>query len=157
MILFHIVLLTGLASWMTLAVINNVVDRKTNQTLLHNVMSMPDLKSDCVLGQKLLPRAIDNFIVAKGLLWFVVLLQCVVPALLWLAVVSQAESYFVPSDALTAMQKSDLALTAFLALWLFFLCGGLWFGYWIKMPVIQLTHFILVVVSLLSIIVIHIH
>ncbi|MCP3680920.1 MAG: hypothetical protein GY782_11960 [Gammaproteobacteria bacterium] len=37
---------------------------------------------------------------------------------------------------------SNYAIGLFCALWLFFLCGGWWFSYWIKLPMAQAVHLI---------------
>lgn len=42
---------------------------------------------------------------------------------------------------------ANIALSMFAAMWLVFLCGGLWFGYWIKQGPIQGVHFTLLILS----------
>jgi hypothetical protein len=54
-----------------------------------------------------------------------------------------------------AIARANGALGAFLGLWLFFLCGGLWFGYWMKMGPVQQVHLTLMVIALLAVLVVN--
>ncbi len=48
------------------------------------------------------------------------------------------------------VSKRTLALTCFLMLWMGFICGGLWFGYWLKQGAIQSVHMTLILITLAS-------
>ncbi|MBO0128956.1 hypothetical protein [Agrobacterium sp. OT33] len=61
-------------------------------------------------------------------------------ALLWGIVTVQA-----------ARETAVRALSGFMALWLAFMVGGFWFGYWIKQGAIHQVHMTLLIISILSI------
>jgi predicted small integral membrane protein len=54
------VITTGLAAWMTVAVINNATDPGTNIHFLANMLSMEQLLADAVLGNGLEWRSWDR-------------------------------------------------------------------------------------------------
>lgn len=151
MILFmmHGLCLATLALWLSIACVNNVLDRRTNQILLHRMFSMSLLQQDGVLGQRLLARAWTNPQRSVLALWCVVIVQAVISCWLWFALILTVAAAWHFISPATARVQSEMAVMSFFSLWAFFLCGGLWFGYWIKMPLIQLTHLLLMFISLL--------
>lgn len=144
-------LVSGLALWLSLAVANNILDPRTNITLLRQMMGMEELQRDGVLGQGLLWKAVRAPFAAPALLTCVIVCQLVIAALLWRGGYLLA---FGP-DPVAAIDSARLALSAFAALWLFFLCGGMWFGYWIKLPQPQMVHLTLLVISIGALVLIH--
>ncbi|MNT52819.1 hypothetical protein D3C72_1898610 [compost metagenome] len=48
------------------------------------------------------------------------------------------------SGGAAAVAWANLALAAFIALWLIMLVGGAWFAYYIRQETMQITHFILI-------------
>lgn len=148
------IVLCGLASWMSLAVFNNIIDRGTNTTLLHRMLSMSLLKADPELGEGLEDRAIDRKETSALLLRLVIVVQVLISllmivgaALFILGVLNGS-----PQDYKRGVSAATLGLSAFGSLWFFFLCGGLYFGYWMKMPQVQQVHLSLVIITLLSLI-----
>ncbi len=140
------IVVAGLALWMTLAVYNNIVDSGTNRALLGKVTSMQELKEDPVLGKGLIGRAVDNPAYPRAILNVVIVVQLVVVALLWRA--TWLLAFNAPSPA--ALGAANLALGAFIALWFWFLIGGLFYGYWMEMPQVQQVHLTLVIVAILA-------
>ncbi len=45
-------------------------------------------------------------------------------------------------------ELANAALLLFAAMWFAFLCGGLWFGYWITMPSVQTVHLLKLIATL---------
>ena len=146
--------LSGLAAWLSLAVFNNIVDRETNVTLLHRMLSMSLLDEDPDLGNGLARRALKRKGTAGSLLNCVIIVQVLISALMIAGAVMFAFGVLDGSTAAynSAVTVSTLGLTAFGSLWFFFLCGGLYFGYWMKMPQVQQVHFTLVIITLLSLV-----
>lgn len=146
--------LSGLAAWMSLAVFNNIVDRETNVTLLHRMLSMSLLDEDPDLGNGLAKRAIKRKQTARLLLNSVIFVQIIISALMIAGAVMFAIGALDGSASayLLAVKVATFGLTAFGSLWFFFLCGGLYFGYWMKMPQVQQVHFTLVIITILSLI-----
>ncbi len=135
--------ISGLAAWLTIAATNNIIDRGTNIHLLTMMVSMRELESDPVLGKGLLFRAIKKTWLPQVLLVVVVLAQFSIVILLFRG------AYFLSfgSDPAFAISVANLGLAAFSLLWLFFLTGGMWFGYWMKMPQVQQVHLTLFLIS----------
>ena len=144
------VMLMGFTSWLSIAVVNNVIDRQTNTTLLHRVFSQQLLKEDPELGNGLLHRALRNLQAASYVMLGVIFVQACIVATLWCGV--GAYIYGLVTGALVEIEfgllVSTLGLLGALCMWFFFLCGGLYFGYWIKMPHVQQVHFALVIITL---------
>lgn len=141
------VILGGLALWMSIAVFNNLTDAETNLYNLEIMTSMTLLKQDALLGNGLEWRALDRGwggVFLPGVIIWQILTAA---ALAWAAQVS-ARGIFGKCDDAKLSLSGNLALSMFLAMWLTFLCGGLWFGYWMKQGAIQGVHLTLVLLSL---------
>ena len=147
------VLLFGLAAWLTIAAINNLTDPQTNRLFLGQTISMEMVKADSILGSGLIWRAWPaqwSWYLLYGILIF----QFFTASLLWHAAVSYSRAITHNSirSLVKARDRAVLALTFFLILWLFFVCGGLWFGYWLKQGVIQSVHMTMILITLASLI-----
>lgn len=145
---FELALLFGWALWLSIAVFNNIIDFDTNIFHLKNMLTMKLLQEDGILGQGLLWKSISQD-GATYMLCCVIFAQILVCVLLWRA----AFNYLLlrlglRDNIIVAKKAANLSLTAFLVLWMFFLCGGLWFGYWIKQGAIQSVHMTLVIISI---------
>lgn len=145
----RLVMMAGLASALSIATINNIVDRGTNVTLLGRMLRMDELKLDPELGNGIKHRAIGAGSALPGLaLTLIVIVQVGICAGLWWAAAQQGGAVLDASVAEQAQAASTLALTAFLALWLFFLCGGWYMGYWMKMLAPHQVHLALIIISI---------
>lgn len=145
----RLAVLVGLASWLSIAVINNLFDPDTTILHLGNTLSMALLKEEQVLGGALLSRAwpIEW---AEPLLMVVATSQMLIAVFLWVAALGYVRAW--RRRSLSSLDQARnlalIALTCFLLLWLFFICGGLWFGYWLKQGAIQSVHMTLILISL---------
>ena len=145
---FELVLLFGWALWLSIAVFNNIIDSDTNIFHLKNMLSMNLIESDKILGQGLLWKKFPESIVTY-ILYIVIFLQISICMLLWRAVLYYLLFRLgVKKDLFIAKNIANVSITAFLFLWITFLCGGLWFGYWIKQGPIQSVHMTLVIISI---------
>lgn len=149
--LSRLLLLVGLAAWMSIGVFNNITDPGTNQVLLGHMLSMDLLTADPQLGRGLAWHAWSVAWV-PDLLNLVIGFELCVAGLLWLAALSFAWATLVNRS--TSFRQAQLiaiiALSCFLFLWLWFACGGLWFGYWIKQGAVQMVHMTLILITLSS-------
>lgn len=134
----------ALAAWLSVAVLNNIVDFATNRYLLAKMTSMQELKDDPDLGRGLIGRAVERGAYATAILRIVIVAQTAVALLLWRG----AGHLAITPDRALSVGAANLGLGAFLTLWFCFLVGGLYYGYWIKMPQVQQVHLVLVVISL---------
>ncbi|MCG8316388.1 MAG: DUF2165 domain-containing protein [Pseudomonadales bacterium] len=148
--------LLGLGSWLLLAAINNLIDPKTNITLIKRMMSMDAIAQDGVLGQGLLNRAVNNlaflplFLRCIAFYQLLISLSLIIAGCLFLSLAS----HLWVLDQSMVISVATLSTMAFLSLWFFFLVGGLWFGYWLKMGTVQMVHFTLLLMGMLLLLII---
>jgi len=152
LLIAKIISMLGLTGYLFVAVFNNWRDKGTNRFLLNQMFGMELLKSDLVLGRGLLNRAIDTSSFATNVLKAVVLVQAVLVVLLLLGSIELLMVLFAGGSSSTAVATCNIAVSCFMALWFFFWCGGLWFGYWIKTGQIQEVHMKLIILSILELI-----
>lgn len=145
----RLVVVMGLAMWLTIAVFNNVTDSGTNRQLLGHTLSMGLLEQEEVLGAGLRWRAMPAEL-ASVLLYLVIAAQLLVCASLWRASVTYMRVLLKNDDTSMseARNRALLALSLFVLLWMWFICGGLWFGYWLKQGAVQMVHLSLIVIGL---------
>lgn len=136
----------GWSVWLFIASINNITDAGTNRKLLQRMISMKELRDDPNLGVGLLWRSVNSEAACRWLLYMVVCCHLVVAsALLYTALL-----WMTGAPITEAMTAGTLAFTGFCGVWFTFLCGGLWFGYWIKTPQIQQVHLTLLILGALG-------
>lgn len=141
------IILSGLASWMTIAVLNNITDQQTNLFNLETMLTMRLLVENDILGNGLEWRALSAS-VAPFVLFCVIGWQLATAVALWWSALAQVRALIGATSLDSASWTANVALSMFAAMWLAFLCGGLWFGYWIKQGPIQNVHLALLIVSL---------
>ncbi len=148
-----IISMIGLSCYLTIAVINNLVDRGTNRSLLAQMLSMDLLKDDPAFGKGLLNRAIKSQKVSVVVLNITVVVQILISLMLWYSSIKLLQSFlFQPTLLASAINSCNIALSCFMVLWFFFWCGGLWFGYWMKTGQIQEVHMRLIIISIVELI-----
>jgi len=145
-------LFMGLGLWLLLAATNNFMDKNTNTILLHRMYSMIDIKNDGDLGVRLLSRSMSSLrfvkIVLNGgiIIEYLISLALIVSSILVGSLAFGVE--IVPK--ITVIVIASLSLTAYTMFWFAFLISGLWFAYWIKLGEVQLVHFTLLTLSIIS-------
>lgn len=151
-------LLFGLAFWLLIAARNNFIDKQTNHSLIQKMFNMSLLRDcDSNLGSGLLHRSFHKN-VANKILNMIIIFQIIISMLLFFSaflIFSKVINYPIFSDC-NVLNFINFGLLLFELLWMFFLCVGLWFGYWIKMGSIQQVHFTLLIVGMLMIILMNI-
>lgn len=149
----HLVITAGLALWMSIAVLNNLYDPGTNHFHLGTMLSMELVRAEELLGSGLVWRSWPAEWVPR-LLYGVVSCQLSIACLLWRAVLAYVHTWLRPDlrRLKVARDRAMIALACFVLLWLGFICGGLWFGYWIKQGAIQSVHLALIVIGIGSIV-----
>ena len=154
-LLSKITMMLGFSFYLSIALLNNIIDKKTNRFLLAQMLEMKSLKEDGVLGQGLLYRACRSQTLPVRMLNGICAIQFIITILLWCGSILLIMAALHDVALYYAIDVCVIALTGFMGLWFFFWCGGLWFGYWIKMGQIQEVHMRLIILSLLAIIFIH--
>ena len=141
--------LIAIAVWLTIAVGNNWRDKATNTTLLGVMIRQELLEDEPVVGQGLKDRRIEDPDFPDKALEMIIAAQIIVALLLWIAAILSGLAWIGVADATVATAFINVAIGFFFALWTAFLCGGLWFGYWIKTWHVQQVHFTLFIIGLL--------
>ena len=139
----------AVATWLTIAVINNMRDKGTNVLLLGTMFRMDLLKDEPILGQGLRDRRAKGEGLARSMTKWVIRAQVGICVLLWGAATLSVLDWLGLCDPIYAIAAINVAVGSFFALWTGFLCGGLYYGYWIKTPQVQQVHFTLFIISLL--------
>jgi len=87
LLIVKITLISGLALWCSIAVINNITDPKTNVGLVAAMMRMVLIKQDNETpgGKALLWRAVDSNWMPVASLVFAIVLQIISSIILWYA------------------------------------------------------------------------
>ncbi|WP_223815998.1 DUF2165 family protein [Pseudomonas chlororaphis] len=147
----RLAVVASLALWLSIAVLNNLTDPETNRFHIGNTFSMVLLEEEELLGAALRWRAWPVQW-AETALYAVAGIQIVVSMLLWYAAFAYAKAWRLGSRIAldVARNRAVVALTCFLLLWFGFICGGLWFGYWLKQGAIQSVHMTLILIGLVA-------
>ena len=136
--LFHAILATGLATWLTLAAINNLHAFHGSVWAIGNTMRMDPLRQDPTTQTPLLRRALTSLTLHRLSLGVVLALQLRAAIAAWTGV-----ALFFDTSLTQALPWLNLALCAMAAFLLLMHLGGLWFGYWIAQEGLQTTHLVL--------------
>ena len=136
--LFHAILATGLATWLTLAAINNLHAFHGSVWAIGNTMRMDPLRQDPTTQTPLLRRALTSLTLHRLSLGVVLTLQLLAAIAAWTGV-----ALFFDTSLTQALPWLNLALCAMAAFLLLMHLGGLWFGYWIAQEGLQTTHLVL--------------
>ncbi|KAB8062188.1 DUF2165 family protein [Janthinobacterium violaceinigrum] len=141
--LFHAILATGLAIWLSLATLNNLHAFHGSVWAIGNTMRMDPLRQDPTTQTPLLRRALTSLAVHRIALGVVLALQLLAAIAAWTGV-----TLFLGASLMAALPWLNLALCAMAAFLLLMHLGGLWFGYWIAQEGLQTTHLVLLLWSI---------
>jgi len=141
--LFHAILATGLATWLTLATLNNLHAFHGAVWAIGNTMRMDPLRQDPTIETPLLRRARTSLTLHRLALGVVLALQLLAAIAAWTGV-----ALFLGASLMDALPWLNLALCAMAAFLLLMHLGGLWFGYWIAQEGLQTTHLVLLLWSI---------
>ena len=150
LLLFKAILIAGLAVWMTIIVINNATAFAGGVATIGLMMSMQLFDQPPVIKTPLLARRVIDPGWHKAAYALVLVAEIVVAALLIFAAIGFAGALFGAVDPAAAIQRSNLALSALLAMSFLFVLGGAWFAYYVKQDGMQTMHFVLIAVATTS-------
>ncbi|MCX7293191.1 DUF2165 family protein [Janthinobacterium sp.] len=136
--LFHAILATGLAIWLSLATLNNLHAFHGSVWAIGNTMRMDPLRQDPTTQTPLLRRALTSLALHRIALGVVLALQLLAAIAAWTGV-----ALFLGASLMAALPWLNLALCAMATFLLLMHLGGLWFGYWIAQEGLQTTHLVL--------------
>ena len=141
--LFHAILATGLAIWLSLAAINNLHAFHGAVWAIGNTMRMDPLRQDPTIQTPLLRRALTSLTLHRLSLGVVLALSLIHPR-----PACSGLPAFLAGGLAAGLPWLNLALCAMAAFLLLMHLGGLWFGYWIAQEGLQTTHLVLLLWTL---------
>lgn len=141
--LFQLTLATGLASWLSIAALNNLQAFHGSVWAIGNTMRMDPLRQDPTIETPLLRRALTSLPMHRLALVVVLALQLAAAMAAWTGI-----TLFLGDGMPAALPWLNLALCAMAAFLLLMHLGGLWFGYWIAQEGLQTTHLVLLLWAL---------
>ncbi|WP_457580852.1 DUF2165 family protein [Ensifer canadensis] len=144
LLLIKAVLLSGLALWLAIIVLNNVVAFRNGVFSIGLLMGMQLFDQEPPIRTQLLSRRVKNALWHRAVFSFVLATEVVTMLLLARAALIFTGTLFGLPDTAGAVVSANLALAAFIALGLIMLTGGAWFAYYIRQESMQITHFILI-------------
>ncbi|GAB3128222.1 hypothetical protein GCM10027160_53570 [Streptomyces calidiresistens] len=151
-----VVLLGGITVWLSLIAINNITDFGTNRALLEQTISMEALKEDPLRANGLEWRAMPESLAVPALI-AVIAHQVGTVALMWRAVATGVRVLRRKGGTglVDFLRHTNHSLVAFLGLFIGFLVGGLWFGYWMHLGPVQQVHLTLLIIGALVAVVVN--
>lgn len=147
-------LISGLAVWLCVIVVNNLIAFRNGAFSVGMMMRMALFDDEPKIATPLLSRRVTNAAWHRTIYAFIVALELVTALLLIWAAFSLGSAAF-GGDASTATAWATLSLTALLVTTLTMLVGGAWFAYYIRQEGAQITHFALIGVALVSLVLVN--
>jgi predicted small integral membrane protein len=155
LLLCKIVLIAGLAIWLSIVVLNNTRNFKGGVASIGGLMSMRLFDEPPVIPTPLLSRRVTSPTWHKAVFAFVLVIEIVVALALWVATFCLIGAINGSVSATEAARTATCALAGFLMLVFVMMWGGAWFAYYVKQEGAQLTHFVLLCVALAGIVVVN--
>jgi predicted small integral membrane protein len=150
LILFKLVLVTGLAAWLTLVAWNNIRAFAGGVAAVGGMMSMQLFDQAPAVPSPLLARRVHGAGWHRLVYSLVLAIEWGVAALLWYAAFGFGGAILGASDIAGAIVRANLALSAFIAMTFVMTLGGAWFAYYIRQESLQITHFVLIAVAIVA-------
>jgi predicted small integral membrane protein len=138
--LIRLIVIGGLASWMTLAVFNNVVGFRGGVAAIGNLMRMQQLRQPPTKDSPLLLRAVEREGWHRAVFTLTLLLEIATALLLWWATVMVAAATCGMAEYAAALKVVNSSLAMLGALLFFFMLGGTWFVYYIHQELLNVSH-----------------
>ncbi len=135
-----LIVIGGLALWMTLAVFNNIVGFRGGVAAIGNLMRMQQLRQPPTKDSPLLSRAIEGEGWHRAVFTLTLLFEIATAVLLWWAAAMIAAAACGMVDHGAALKVVNLSLAALGALLFFFMLGGTWFVYYIHQELLNVSH-----------------
>jgi hypothetical protein len=148
LILFKLVLTTGLAAWLTLVAFNNVRAFAGGVAAVGGMMSMQLFDQEPAILSPLLARRVHGGGWHRLVYGIVLAIEWGVAALLWYAAFGFGGAMLGAPDIANAIVRANLALSAFTIMAFVLTLGGVWFAYYIRQEGLQITHFVLISVAI---------
>ena len=140
-------LVSGLAAWLAVIAFNNTLAFRAGAFSVGMLMAMQLFDQEPRITTPLLSRRVANPFWHRVVFGFVLMLEIATVLLLAWGAMRLGLTLFAFEDATTAIATATLGLTALMATSLVMLVGGAWFAYYIRQEGAQITHFVLIGLS----------
>ncbi|MBW8321421.1 MAG: DUF2165 domain-containing protein [Rhizobium sp.] len=144
LLLFKAVLLSGLALWLCVVVLNNLTAFRGGVFSVGSLMAMQLFDEAPPIRSPLLSRRVTAEGWHRLIYGFIVALEVAVALLLVYAAMASLGAFLGYADTRFAVARANLALSGFVAMGLTMLVGGAWFAYYIRQEGTQITHLALI-------------
>jgi uncharacterized membrane protein (UPF0182 family) len=155
MLLSTLVTVGGLAIWLSIIVLNNARNFAGGVASIGMMMSMRPFEDPPKIETPLLARRVTSPSWHRAVLTLVLGIEILVSLALWIASFMLLAAMNGSVGAAVATDVATLALAGLLALVFVMIWGGAWFVYYIKQEAAQITHFALLCVALVAIVVVN--
>lgn len=140
-------LVSGLAVWLAVIAFNNTLAFRAGAFSVGMLMAMQLFDQEPRIHTPLLSRRVANPAWHRAVFGFVLLLEIATALLLAWGATRLGLALFAFEEAAAAIATATLGLTALLATGFLMLVGGGWFAYYIRQEGTQITHFVLIGLS----------
>jgi len=144
LLLLKTVLLSGLALWLCVVVLNNLTAFRGGVFSVGSLMAMQLFDEAPPIRSPLLSRRVTSESWHRLIYGFIVAVETVVALLLVHAALASLGAFLGYADAGFAVARANLALSGFVTMGLIMLIGGAWFAYYIRQEGTQITHLALI-------------
>lgn len=144
LVLLKTALLSGLALWLAVIVLNNVTAFRNGVFSVGALMGMQLFNQEPAIDSPLLSRRVKNPVWHRLIYSIVLLVEGAVVLLLAGAAAAHFGVLLGGSDTAVAAVWANLALCGFITMSLILLLGGAWFAYYIRQEGTQITHLVLI-------------
>lgn len=155
LLIAKLIVTSGLATWLSIIVLNNTRNFAGGAASVGLMMSMRLFDDPPVIQSPLLARRVHSSRWHQVVYGFVLAVEILVTVLLWSAVITLVGAATGPAELEQAIRTANLALCGFLVLIFVMMFGGAWFVYYIKQEGAQITHFVLLCVGMLAILLVN--
>ena len=148
--IFKAILVLGFALWTMVAALNNITGFRGAAAAISGTMGMVLLNDPPASVSPLTRRALTSPRLAAVSLILILVVQIAAALALGLGgalLLADALGASAPEWGVAAALTGFALLTS---LWFMMMIGGLWFGYWIRQEVLQLTHLTLLAVTMIA-------
>ena len=155
LLLSKFTLVSGLALWLAVIVVNNTLAFRNGAYSVGIMMAMQLFDQEPKIHSPLLSRRVTSPFWHTLVFAFVLALEIGTVLLLAWGAARLGLAMFATGEAIPAISAATLGVTALLATSLTMLIGGAWFAYYIRQEGAQITHFALIGLSIGAVVLIN--
>ena len=147
LLLAKLTLMSGLAVWLAVIALNNTLAFRAGAFSVGMLMAMQLFDQEPRIDVPLLSRRVRNPFWHRAVFGFILVLEIATALLLAWGALQLGLAMLGSLQPTAAFAAATLGLTALLATSLVMLVGGAWFAYYIRQEATQITHFVLIGLS----------